>query len=844
MLSATMTRLSILHFLSLVAILLTPQYTAAQNVGAVDTTLCFSSLMAADTNNDRQLNRTEYVTFLKIYGLPGIEAETYQDLPLVLRSTFTFLSCSCGLNGGGASCCIGPDAYIPTDGAADFEIPTPDQATYLYNLCKVTDDAVDQATPTAAPVMTPEPTQSPTMASASPSISGQPSISPTLLFSTEPSSAAPTFSPTTQKPTLSESPSLNSGVDAVVRTTYLVVIANGKSDDIPQTAYKSDLIQAMDMVATDVAVQIEERGGGGGRERNRRKLAVTVELPTSIVLISEQEWKNDGSVIEGKYLDASFLADTSMFSFLLTKSFFSSGCSAELGNPGTDACQEVTAAIRLFLDDEDVSDVSNSFKSTLDEEIEKGSLAEALILVNPDSPVAILSSNGGEQNAPTVSPAREIESDDGLSTGATVGIAAAGVLLFAIIIVSVTKAKGDDDDAPRKRQDDGKFVEATPSEELKMAQKEVGSGLEWQTPKPADEEQPSSLGENPWVKSGKQPKKSDDGSVISDENSAGWSDAYSSSMGTNDSDENAEDLLVAAGMEGSDNGEDKVGIANMGELEAAISAGDWAAVGASAAVLAASQYETDSQSNSKSSMSYSAMGSSMQSSLEQRELDSAKALELDNLIQTGDWEGVIQAAARFEAGASQDGQAATVFEDNDSRSGSRSDSRSGSYTSSSIFSSSIQPSSAASGTQEPPPNQDEYRKEVQELVSKVVPEELEHVDDMIAQFKGRENELLETLRTMQERNISQKAKKADQQKAKMEAKKMVAKAKKEAKSQPKGEEPETYTKQEENQDDAAAAAAADWAIAQALSNLEKGDSSYDDQSNVVPDEDFDDEGSL
>jgi hypothetical protein len=63
---------------------------------------------------------------------------------------------------------------------------------------------------------------------------------------------------------------------------------------------------------------------------------------------------------------------------------------------------------------------------------------------------------------------------------------------------------------------------------------------------------------------------------------------------------------------------------------------------------------------------------------------------------------------------------------------------------------------------------EEVRKEVVDLVGKVVPEELENVDEMIAQFNGREHELLETLRTMQERDIALKAKRAAQQHTKLE----------------------------------------------------------------------------
>ena len=43
------------------------------------------------------------------------------------------------------------------------------------------------------------------------------------------------------------------------------------------------------------------------------------------------------------------------------------------------------------------------------------------------------------------------------------------------------------------------------------------------------------------------------------------------------------------------------------------------------------------------------------------------------------------------------------------------------------------------------------REEVENLVRRVVPEEIDNVDEMMLQFKGREEELVETLRTMQQR---------------------------------------------------------------------------------------------
>jgi hypothetical protein len=54
----------------------------------------------------------------------------------------------------------------------------------------------------------------------------------------------------------------------------------------------------------------------------------------------------------------------------------------------------------------------------------------------------------------------------------------------------------------------------------------------------------------------------------------------------------------------------------------------------------------------------------------------------------------------------------------------------------------------------------EVRAEVEALVRLVVPEEVDNIDAMLAQFKGREEELLQTLRTMQERSVTVRARAA------------------------------------------------------------------------------------
>ena len=49
-------------------------------------------------------------------------------------------------------------------------------------------------------------------------------------------------------------------------------------------------------------------------------------------------------------------------------------------------------------------------------------------------------------------------------------------------------------------------------------------------------------------------------------------------------------------------------------------------------------------------------------------------------------------------------------------------------------------------------NSDELRAEIEELVITVVPSELENLDEMLLQFRGREDELITTLRTMKEKS--------------------------------------------------------------------------------------------
>ena len=51
---------------------------------------------------------------------------------------------------------------------------------------------------------------------------------------------------------------------------------------------------------------------------------------------------------------------------------------------------------------------------------------------------------------------------------------------------------------------------------------------------------------------------------------------------------------------------------------------------------------------------------------------------------------------------------------------------------------------------------EKFRSEVLALIERIVPEEIDQIDGMISQFKNREDELIETLLTMEKRAASQK----------------------------------------------------------------------------------------
>ena len=227
------------------------------------------------------------------------------------------------------------------------------------------------------------------------------------------------------------------------------------------------------------------------------------------------------------------------------------------------------------------------------------------------------------------------------------------------------------------------------------------------------------------------------------------------------------------------------------ELDDAIQKGDWAAVGVTAALLASQAYVDDSTQDSSKKSGSNKLGK------QKPPLNPERAAELDLLVENGDWEGVVAAAAKFDAQeALHDAQSSQ-----NSESGSVLSSANGSNTSSFVSGSGAGSSTGTTpsgsqtidtttspstytatgltatsdtvSTRSKARKLNEIRGEVEALVVAVVPEEADNVDEMMTQFRGREEELVETLRSMQERQVAQKARKESQKYAKRQAKAYV-----------------------------------------------------------------------
>jgi hypothetical protein len=546
----------------------------------------------------------------------------------------------------------------------------------------------------------------------------------------------------------------------VANVEYDIAVGNRPESGMVafQTANLADLVSAMDVLAPQIASETFD-----SRRRNlkvrvsgvlRRRLDAQVQLPTSIGTVDNIE------------------------------------CDPSVASED-DFCQTISHDISLELSGEDdTEDSVTLFQAALNNAILNQQLQQELMRVNPDTPVRVTTGSGASPS--------DGDSDSGLTAGATAGIVV-GALLFGLVpivafFVLRNRKPAEKDEAGEFKAFEGSNSDVQGDELAKADQSSVSDSLYTDAAIQLDDVAPPAfLGANQpdygkkssrrvidELQAGQDVLAEPELDVAPDSSSNAGSSGWSSSAGISSlntgSMDDSTDAAAAAGTslaaigatsalsrkleagrtqrsEGDDADEPAV---SRDQLDDLIESGDWAAVGATAALLAAASDSQSVSSKSRASRSRTSRTDPNTS------LDAARAAELDHLVDAGDWEGVVLAAAKFEAGESGGSR--------DSRMGSSADSGIESLTG-------TRPSqSVTTNTSDSPSKaarRAEYREEVEALVRRVVPEEIDNVDEMMNQFKGREDELIETLRTMQERAVAQKARTAGQKSAKIEARKTV-----------------------------------------------------------------------
>jgi hypothetical protein len=417
------------------------------------------------------------------------------------------------------------------------------------------------------------------------------------------------------------------------------------------------------------------------------------------------------------------------------------------------------------LTEDDTDDIAEEFESILKTNIQDGRLREALALGNPESPISIVT--GVKLSSEVIVT--------GISTGAIVGIALAATLVMAggaFFQRRQSKSESRQQDKYAswvKSKESGDVLgESNMSESDSSEQGYAMPFMQFQ----AEDEKPLEGQRNPYISKDLE----EENDAISYENSSGWSDNMSASIGSVEWDSAGTGEMIP-GSPPRYSSSPTIS-QRIDDLEAAMSSGDWSAVGASAALLAASQEDRG--------VTERATGppfiQKKKAFADEGNIDKETAAHVEQMINSGDWEGVIQTAAKMEAissaGIDVDSDSISHSDSKGSSTASKSAASSGSNPSEKSDDEEVTPKSmtvvpaALARTREsdngPDLEDEDIRKQVVELVGKVVPEELGNVDEMIAQFKGREHELLETLRTMKERDVALKAKRAAQQQTKLQ----------------------------------------------------------------------------
>ncbi|KAL7520504.1 hypothetical protein ACHAWX_005226 [Stephanocyclus meneghinianus] len=643
---------------------------------------CFSPLWEADANGDGNVSNQEYVTFVESLSEGVWGQMEFRELPFVLKVNFVYLSCLCEENGMNNCCKVRGDGVISTAGAGPNDIPTEAQLQYLDTVCSTTQASIDYAMKEMSPRPTASPTGRPTAESSD--VPTQPPT-PLPLDNSTPSPMEASASVPTDSPSAGESTNA---------PTYLEMTESPAASTSPSP----------NLSVSPTSINI---------------IPPSPAEPTSPPSFSYQPSNPPTPEGDLGLIDGTEEPDKNTKTEILSPG----------GIAGIVIASMVVVIAGLILtrkrrqDEEDPSLEVFDDKKKGDEDLEMG-ITSDLSGDGPSPRSAVDSAVGEAGSVAIITPSPSEAEDVTMTTEAPLDAAFEGsapVSPSAVPPYSPERFRdievesiSNDDSSSSAGQSGWSSSQGLSS--LNTASFDAGTDDGLLPPPVSGASALAAIGAASAITWGAISAKHDDKRPVPK--------IYSN---------NDDDSISSVDEEGQ---KGQLSTVTRKDLDAAIEAGDWAAVGATAALLAnTSEHGSDEPLQASHRLSRVS------------DLDDCRTTELDKLVEAGDWQGVVLAAAQFE------GQSESDFGSKDG-----SDDQ--------LLDDASEPSLLARGRST---KLESIRAEVELLVRRVVPDELDNIDEMMIQFSGRENELIETLKTMQERSIAQRARAAVQQSAKLEA---------------------------------------------------------------------------
>jgi len=687
---------------------------------------CVDDLNLSDNDGDGKVDAEEYVEFCRLrleerlaiseqsftYDTSSATITTFVLLPSGLQSNFYTLACLCSRfsfddTSDDRSCCVGDNAHLSVvtvdNSGIVGELMDDEESKYIDLICSFTNRAIDNVISNLE-IIQPQP---------------QPISSPILIDTNVPTTT-PTINSQTTKPSTMFPTTTLQPTNITVKTSYSILVEEHEQMSVDDVFdIRNDCIEAMNILAKNVSTELwfDEATTSGKSIFYDRLL---VELPTMVEPLDDIGFT---STPELTVTSAGNEND---------KIFVKGPCPTEMKSQENGkekllfSCLEVKASIFLKIMIDDVlvennigaEDVKVLYHETLEEKILSGELAHIFEDWLDDSLVIMATGQTVSEDTTPQAKGR---------TGLVVGLVA-GTLLWILIFVHLYNLH-------RKRQSHPGNEKGTNLNSFASARTVGEEDLEARNFPPAEKLDPKNQRNElskvagavppdirskvtnksvPYFQHGTSPGRfvnADDAKStggISAESDAGWSDAYTSSMGSA-SDDGLSDLDSPPGV-GSPNGPPNIMSLSMGPSSTDIETEDINGVSPvkySHKPIATTPTKPTSPNSQTFMDSVSPITPKSVQLLEETTSDDENEQPYED----------------------------NSDEDEDNKSASNHDSHKNSS--------------------------EDFRSKVRTLIERIVPEEIDQIDDMISQFKNREDELIATLLAMESRAVARKEKESE-----------------------------------------------------------------------------------